>query len=137
MFCTQRSVERQNDRWKWTQMHPTWNYCWMNQKMLDEKFDQEQTSSNINQHDFFLLFYFYPNFESSQMHPTSKIFDVGWNVGCICTSLNEANVEFETQPVTVDPTISKWSIWFKYLHVFLYFSFIKSLSFISSKRWKD
>ena len=36
----------------------------MNQKMLDEKFDREQTSSNIIQHDFFLLFYFFLNFEA-------------------------------------------------------------------------
>ena len=59
----------------------------MNQKMLDEKFDREQTSSNIIQNDFFLLFYFLLNIESSQMHPTfhptSKIFDVG----CICAGL--------------------------------------------------
>ena len=41
--------------------------------MLDEKFDLEQTSSNIIQHDFFLLFYFFLNFGGSQMHPTSKI----------------------------------------------------------------
>ena len=85
MFCTQRSVKRQNDGWKWTQMHPIWKYRWMNQKMFDEKFDQEQTSSNIIQHDFFLLFYFFLNFESS------KIFDVGWNVGCICTGLYQTS----------------------------------------------
>ena len=93
MFCSQRSVKRQNDGWKWTQMHPTWKYCWMNQKMLDEKFDREQTLSNIIQHGFFLLFYFFLNFKSSQMyptfHPTSKIFDVRWNVGCICAGLKE------------------------------------------------
>ena len=34
----------------------------MNQKMLDEKFDQEQTLSNIIQHDFFLLFSFFSKF---------------------------------------------------------------------------
>ena len=55
----------------------------MNQKMLDEKFDREQTSFNIIQHDFFLLFYFFLNFERSQMHPTfhptSKMLDVLWN----------------------------------------------------------
>ena len=41
--------------------------------MLDEKSDQEQTSSNIIQHDFFLIFFSFLNFESSQMHPTSNI----------------------------------------------------------------
>ena len=31
----------------------------MNQKMLDEKFDRKQTSSNIVQHDFFLFSFFF------------------------------------------------------------------------------
>ena len=39
-----------------TQMHSKWKFGWMNQKMLDEKFDREKTSSNIAQHDFCLLF---------------------------------------------------------------------------------
>ena len=59
--------------------------------MLDEKFDREQTSSNIIQHNFFLLFCFFLNFESSQMyptfHPTSKIF-----VGCICAGLYHLSI---------------------------------------------
>ena len=44
----------------------------MNQKMLDEKFDREQTSSNIAEHDFGLLFSFFINFLSSQMHSTFR-----------------------------------------------------------------
>ena len=47
---------------------------------------------------------------------------------------NEANAEIETQPLTVQDTIIKFSTKFKYLHVFLYFSLIKSLCFILSKR---
>ena len=45
---------------------------------------------------------------------------------------NEANAEIETQPLTVQDTII--STKFKYLYVFLYFSLIKSLCFILSKR---
>ena len=47
------------------------------------------------------------------------------------TQTNEANEEIETQPVTDETKISKFS---NYLYVFLYFSFIKSLCFISSER---
>ena len=46
---------------------------------------------------------------------------------------NEANAEIETQPVTVVTKIGKFSTYFKYLYVFLYFSVIKSLCFISFK----
>ena len=58
---------------------------------VNEKFNWEQTSFNIVQHNFYLPFSFFINFVSSQMHPTfrptSKIYDVGWNVGCICVGL--------------------------------------------------
>ena len=37
------------------------------------------------------------------------------------TQTNEANAEIEMQTVTVATKISKFSIYFKYLHVFLYF----------------
>ena len=37
-------------------------------QMFDEKFDREQTSSNSVKHDFFLLFSFFQNCGSSQMH---------------------------------------------------------------------
>ena len=36
-------------------------------------------------------------------------------------STNEANAEIETLPVTAEARISKFSTYFKYLHVFLYF----------------
>ena len=46
-----------------------------------EKFDQEQTSFNIVQHDFCFLFSFFINIVHSRMHstfrPTRKIYDVG------------------------------------------------------------
>ena len=49
--------------------------------MLNEMFDSEQTSSNIIQHNFFLLFSNFQNFEDVQtsptFHPTSRKFDVG------------------------------------------------------------
>ena len=38
--------------------------------MFDEKFAREQTSSNSVKHDFFLLFSFFQNHSSSQMHQT-------------------------------------------------------------------
>ena len=37
------------------------------------------------------------------------------------TKTNEANAETEMQPVTVETKISKFSIYFKYLHVFYIF----------------
>ena len=49
------------------------------------------------------------------------------------TQTNEANTEIETKPVTAQTKISKYSTKFKYLHIFLYFSLIKSLCFISCK----
>ena len=39
-------------------------------QMFDEKFAREQTSSNSVKHDFFLLFSFFQNYSSSQMHQT-------------------------------------------------------------------
>ena len=91
MFCTHPNDKEPNVGWDCTQIHPTWKSGCINQKMLDEKFDQEQTSSNIVQHDFCLLFSFFKNFVSSLMHstscPTSRIYDIGWNVGCICVGL--------------------------------------------------
>ena len=39
----------------------------------------------------------------------------------IGTRNNEANAEIETQPVTVETKISKFSTKFKYLHVFFIF----------------
>ena len=47
MFCTQHNDEKPNVGWNCTQMHPTWKSGWMNQKILDEKFDRDQRSSNI------------------------------------------------------------------------------------------
>ena len=43
------------------------------------------------------------------------------------TKTNEANAEIETQRVTVEARIRMCSTLFKYLHVFLYYSIIKSL----------
>ena len=48
--------------------------------------------------------------------------------------INEVNEQIETKPVTVEAKISKCSTQFKFLHVFLCFSFINSLCFISSKK---
>ena len=47
---------------------------------------------------------------------------------------DEVNAEIATQSVTVEAKIRKCSTQFNYLHVFLYFSVIKSLWFISLKR---
>ena len=59
MFSIQRNDENPNVGWNYMQIHPAWKSGWMNQKMFDEEFDQEQTSSNIVQQDFFLLFSFF------------------------------------------------------------------------------
>ena len=60
----------------------------MSQKMLGEKFDQEQTSPNIVQHNFCLLFLFFIKFISSQMHltfrSTLKNYDAEGSFRCIC-----------------------------------------------------
>ena len=52
---------------------------------------------------------------------------------------NEAKGKIEMHPVTIEAELCKCSTSFKYLHIFLYFSLIKSsfikLSFISSKRF--
>ena len=43
------------------------------------------------QHDFFPFFFFFVKYETSQMHPTfhptSEIYDIGWDVGFICAGL--------------------------------------------------
>ena len=97
MFCVQRNDENANVGWNYMKMHPTWKSRWMHQKIFDEEFDREQTSSNIVQQDFFLFFPFFVfNFLSPQMYqtfrPTSKICNTGWNVGCICVGIKTANV---------------------------------------------
>ena len=105
MLCTQRNDDKPNVEWNCTQMHPTWKSGWMNQKMLDEKFNREQTSSNLVQHNGCLLFSFSINFVSSQMHPTfrltSKIYDVGWNVGYICVGLLSTSIFFVCVVISV------------------------------------
>ena len=50
------------------------------------------------------------------------------------TQTNGASAEIETQPVTLETTISNYSALFKYMHAFIYFSCIKSLCFISFMR---
>ena len=97
VWNTLHHILHSTQRWSCTQMHPTWKSGWMNQKIFDEKFDRDQTSSNIIKQ--FLSFFPYVtlsqslfiNFVSSQMYPifcsTSKIYNVWWNVGCICVGL--------------------------------------------------
>ena len=50
------------------------------------------------------------------------------------TQINEANAETGMQLVIAEAKTSKYSIQFKYLHIFLYFLLIKSLYFFSFKR---
>ena len=47
---------------------------------------------------------------------------------------NEANGEMETQPVTIEVKITKCSVKFKFINVFLCFLLINPLSFISPKK---
>ena len=49
-------------------------------------------------------------------------------------SINEVNADIETESLTAEMKIRKYTKSFKTLYTFLYFSLIKSLSFISSKR---
>ena len=51
-------------------MHQTHKSGLTKVQMFDEKFAREQTSSNSVKHDFFLLFSFFQNYGSSQMHQT-------------------------------------------------------------------
>ena len=77
MFSIQRSDEKPNVGWNYTQIYPTWKSDWMNHTMLDEKFHREQHV----QQEFFLLLSFFFNFVNSQMHrtfcPTLKITMLG------------------------------------------------------------
>ena len=50
------------------------------------------------------------------------------------TKTNEANAEMETQPVTIEVKITKSSVKFKFINVFLCFLLINPLSFISPKK---
>ena len=51
-------------------MHQTHKSGLTKVRMFDEKFAREQTSSNSVKHDFFLLFSFFQNYGSFQMHQT-------------------------------------------------------------------
>ena len=72
---------------------------------------------------FFFSFYFIINLCFSCIPTAGVIMPTG-------TQINEGNAENGTQIIIVEDKISKYSVYFKYLHVFLYFLFIKSLSFI-------
>ena len=73
------------------QTSPTWKLHTFASKHVGWNFVLEQTSSNIIQHDFFLLFRNFINFVIAQtiptFHPTWQKRDVGWNVGLICSGL--------------------------------------------------
>ena len=73
------------------QTSPTWKLHTFASKHVGWNFVLEQTSSNIIQHDFFLLFRNFINFVIAQaiptFHPTWQKRDVGWNIGLVCSGL--------------------------------------------------
>ena len=70
---------------------PTWKIHTFASKHVGWNLGLEQTSSNIIQHDFFLLFRNFINFVIAQaiptFHPTWQKRDVGWNIGLVCSGL--------------------------------------------------
>ena len=68
VFCTQRSDKRKTDDIDSNALN---SEIWFDERIyFDEKFVREQTSSNCIKTRFFLLFYFFRNYGSSQMRQT-------------------------------------------------------------------